>query len=124
MIGHWWCFVTAILIVILQVKTDEYTMHKFHIIKYCHLNHFGSTLGLAGLAVVWQVASQTPYDLHISATVFKVTHRKEKTTPCNNPLQTYLSTMLYSTNKTSIAGAEPAPHLHISATVFKVTLCG
>ncbi|DBA68888.1 TPA: hypothetical protein ACH3X2_013364 [Trebouxia sp. C0005] len=55
-----------------KVKTDEYTMQNFDIIKYCHLNHFASMLGLAGLAVVWQVASQAPYDLHISATVFKV----------------------------------------------------
>ena len=95
----------------LQVKTDEYTMHNFHIIKYCHLNHFGSTLGLAGLAVVWQVASQVPYQLHISSTVFKVTNRKEKTAPFHKPLQTYLSRMLYSTNTTSIASALPAPHL-------------
>ena len=57
---------------VLQVKTDEYTMHNFHLIKYCHLNHFGSALGLAGLAVVWQVASQEPYNLNISSTVFKV----------------------------------------------------
>ncbi len=95
----------------LQVKRDEYTMQNFHIIRYCHLNHFGSTLGLAGLAVVWQVASQAPYQLHISATVFKVTNRKEKSTPFTTPLQTYLSRMLYSTNTTSIASALPAPHL-------------
>lgn len=57
---------------LVQVKTDEYTMQNFHLVKYCHVNHFGSTLGLAGLAVVWLVASQDPYNLHISATVFKV----------------------------------------------------
>ena len=60
------------VVVLLQVKTDEYTMHNFHLVKYCHLTHFGSALGLAGLAVVWQVASQSPYQLHISGTVFKV----------------------------------------------------
>ena len=64
---------SALLLV--QVKTDEYTMQNFHLVRYCHVNHFGSTLGLAGLAVVWQVASQDPYNLHVSATVFKV---KEK----------------------------------------------
>lgn len=55
-----------------QVKTDEYTMHNFHVVKYCHVTHFGSPLGLAGLAVVWLVASQDPYSLFISSAVFKV----------------------------------------------------
>ena len=57
---------------LLQVKTDEYTMHNFHMVKFCHVTYFGSALGLAGLAVVWQVASQQPYGLAVSPVVFKV----------------------------------------------------
>ena len=79
--------------VAMQVKTDEYTMQNFHLVKYCHLNHFGSTLGLAGLAVVWQVASQTPYNLHISGTVFKVTAALFQT-----PYKLHASGMVFKVN--------------------------
>ena len=79
--GVEWSMVSMLLLaklqayMLLQAKTDEYTMHHVHPIKYCHVTYFGSALGLAGLAVVWQVASQDPYGLAISPTVFKVSLR-------------------------------------------------
>jgi tellurite resistance protein TehA-like permease len=40
-----------------QPKTDDMTREDFDIVRHTKVAHFGMHLGLAGLAVAWQVAA-------------------------------------------------------------------
>jgi tellurite resistance protein TehA-like permease len=43
----------------MQAKTDDMTREDFHLVKHTKLTHFGMHMGLAGLAVAWQLAATT-----------------------------------------------------------------
>mmetsp|Transcript_13654 Transcript_13654/g.43079 ORF Transcript_13654/g.43079 Transcript_13654/m.43079 type:complete len:611 (-) Transcript_13654:65-1897(-) len=65
------CLPTAIDLTY-KVKTDDMTREDFHPIKHTPIGHFGSAMGLAGLAATWKVASQPYLRLGVDKVVWHI----------------------------------------------------